>query len=141
MHWRAERVRLPTTLCDLVGLSYRPLTATVHERLCCCRSMAALNMTAYCAFKDLRKGTAQTITAVLAILDIGLCDENRNSLLLQSYKQNSTTNIIKTVTMLLSLYILEPIKLFLATDWEFSREGDVSVCSTISYTTLSPCWC
>ena len=30
---------------------------------------AALNMTAYCAFKDLRKGTAQTIIAVLAVAD------------------------------------------------------------------------
>ena len=30
---------------------------------------AALNMTAYCAFKDLRKGTAQTIVAVLAMAD------------------------------------------------------------------------
>ena len=30
---------------------------------------AALNMIAYCAFKDLRKGTAQTIIAVLALAD------------------------------------------------------------------------
>ena len=30
---------------------------------------AALNMIAYCAFKDLRKGTAQTIIAVLAMAD------------------------------------------------------------------------
>ena len=30
---------------------------------------AALNMMAYCAFKDLRKGTAQTIIAVLAMAD------------------------------------------------------------------------
>ena len=30
---------------------------------------AALNMIAYCAFKDLRKGTAQTIIAVLAMTD------------------------------------------------------------------------
>ena len=30
---------------------------------------AALNMTAYCAFKDLRKGTAQTIIAVLSMAD------------------------------------------------------------------------
>ena len=30
---------------------------------------AALNMIAYCAFKDLRKGTAQTIIVVLAMVD------------------------------------------------------------------------
>ena len=33
---------------------------------------AALNMIAYCAFKDLRKGTAQTIIAVLAMADFVL---------------------------------------------------------------------
>ena len=33
---------------------------------------AALNMIAYCAFKDLRKGTAQTIIAVLAVADFVL---------------------------------------------------------------------
>ena len=37
---------------------------------------AVLNMIAYCAFKDLRKGTAQTIIAVLAVADLLLALSN-----------------------------------------------------------------
>ena len=58
---------------------------------------AALNMTAYCAFKDLRKGTAQTIIAVLAMADFFLassCFFGASLHLAYGTKINTTDNML-----------------------------------------------
>ena len=57
---------------------------------------AALNMMAYCAFKDLRKGTAQTIIAVLAMAEFVLASSSTFGAsihLVYGTKNNSADNM------------------------------------------------
>ena len=61
------------------------------------------------------------------------------SLLLQSHPQNSLTNTVISIMIevcnksMYNYYVFVHKKLFLVTIWEFSREGNVSVCSTVSF--------
>ena len=88
--------------CSDGSLSYNAISPTLHYLPAYAALIssffsligAALNMIAYCAFKDLRKGTVQSIVAVLAMADFVLALSGLFGASIQLVYGNSTQNML-----------------------------------------------